>query len=254
MPDFGKALPAIRKRVKADLSRPGLPQRKVLATVVELLETTCMRIGNTEYARTNDSFGLTTLRDEHAKIGNGKVHFRFRGKSGLVHKLEVDDRRLAKIVKQCQDLPGYELFQYIDGDGEPCVVDSSDVHQYLRKITGLGFHGEGLSDVGGDGRVRHGARGDRFVQFGDRSEEEYRSRDKDDGRTSGKPPGHMPELYVHPAVLDAYADGTLLPAMQHAAGHANGSGSLRPEELCVMAIIQKRQETAQNLDFLSGAA
>jgi len=255
MPDFGKALPAIRKRVQADLSRPGLPRRKVLATVVELLETTCMRIGNTEYARTNDSFGLTTLRDEHAKIGNGKVHFRFRGKSGLVHKLEVNDRRLAKIVKQCQDLPGYELFQYIDGDGEPCVVDSSDVNRYLREIAGRDFTAKDFRTWAGTVECAMA-----LAEIGSFSSETEAKKNivaaiKTTAERLGNRPATCRNYYVHPAILDAYADGTLLPAMQHAAEHGNGTrGSLRPEELCVMAIIPKRQQTAQDLDFLSGAA
>jgi DNA topoisomerase-1 len=230
MPDFGKALPAIRKRVKADLSRPGLPRRKVLATVVELLETTCMR------------------------IGNGRVHFRFRGKSGLVHEVEVHGRRLAKIVKQCQDLPGYELFQYLEGDAEPSTVDSSDVNQYLREIAGRDFTAKDFRTWAGTVECAMA-----LAEIGPFSSETEAKGNivaaiKTTAERLGNRPATCRNYYVHPAILDAYADGTLLPAMRHAAQHGNGNGGLRPEELRVMAIIQKRQETAQNLDFLSGAA
>ena len=136
---FGKALPAIRRRVDKDLSRQGLPRDKVLATVVRLLEKTMMRVGNEEYARSNGSFGLTTLRDRHVRIDGARLQFRFKGKSSKEHFIELNDGRLAAIVRRCRDLPGYELFQYLDADGERCSIDSEDVHGYLREITGEDF-------------------------------------------------------------------------------------------------------------------
>jgi DNA topoisomerase-1 len=136
MIDFGKALPAIRKQVDAALKLPGLPREKVLATVVYLLQATMMRIGNEEYARNNNSFGLTTLRDRHVRIDGSEVEFHFRGKSGVRHSIKVDDPRLARIVKRSRDLPGQELFQYIDDGGEQCAIGSADVNEYLRTLTG----------------------------------------------------------------------------------------------------------------------
>ena len=139
MPEFGKMLPLIRHRAQHDLLKPGLPREKVLATVVRLLETTYIRIGNTEYAKQNKSFGLTTLRDRHVQIEGATVHFRFRGKSSQDHDIELHDRRLARIIRECQDLPGYELFQYLDEHGGQHTIDSNDVNSYLREITGAHF-------------------------------------------------------------------------------------------------------------------
>lgn len=136
---FSEALPAIRKRVDADLDRPGLPREKVLATVVRLLERTHIRVGNDEYAKSNRSFGLTTLRDQHVEITGSQLRFEFRGKSGKTHSVKLSDRRLARIVRQCQDIPGRELFQYIAEDGERYTIDSGDVNDYLREITGQDF-------------------------------------------------------------------------------------------------------------------
>src|SRR5947209_165723 len=133
---FGQALPVMRARVAADLQRHGLPREKVLAAIVRLMELTLFRVGNSEYARTNKSYGLTTLRDRHVAIEDSHVHLTFRGKSGLRREGDINDRRLARIIKACRDLPGYELFQYLDEDGERHTVGSEDVNAYLREITG----------------------------------------------------------------------------------------------------------------------
>jgi DNA topoisomerase-1 len=130
---FGTVLAIIRNRVREDLQRPGLPKEKVLATAVRLLETTFIRVGNDEYAKENASFGLTTMRGKHVRINGTKLMFRFRGKSGQEHTIELKDARLARIVQQCQDLPGYELFQYVNDAGEVCRIDSGDVNDYIRE-------------------------------------------------------------------------------------------------------------------------
>jgi DNA topoisomerase-1 len=135
LPQFARALPAIRRRVRADLRLPGMPRPKVLAAVVRLLETTCIRVGNEEYARDNDSFGLTTLRDRHVRPERGGVRLRFRGKSGVQHESEVTDTRLARIIRACQELPGEDLFQYLDDDGMVRDVRSEDVNAYIREIS-----------------------------------------------------------------------------------------------------------------------
>ena len=136
---FGHALPDIRKRVDRDLAQPGLPREKVLATVVRLLEMTMARIGNPEYARANRSFGLTTLRDRHVNVSGHTLRFRFSGKSGKAHDLKITDRRVAKIVRACQDIPGYELFRYLDEAEQAQDIDSADVNAHLREIAGADF-------------------------------------------------------------------------------------------------------------------
>jgi DNA topoisomerase-1 len=136
---FGTTLPAIRQRLDTDLALPGIPKEKVLAIVVRLLEATFIRIGNEEYARTNRSFGLTTLQGRHVEIDGSKIQFRFRGKSGKVHAVTLIDRRLARLVQRVRELPGQDLFQYVDDAGEPQSISSADVNEYLRAISGQDF-------------------------------------------------------------------------------------------------------------------
>jgi len=136
---FGRRLPAIRRRVAADLARAGLPREKVIATLVRLLDTTMMRVGNEEYARANGSYGLTTLRGRHATVRAGGVRFRFRGKSGVMHAVGVADRHVARVVRRCQGLPGQELFAYVADDGSVRDVGSGDVNEYLRAVAGSEF-------------------------------------------------------------------------------------------------------------------
>src|SRR5207249_4529200 len=146
---FAKALPDIRRRVEQDLKLPALPRRKVLATIVRLLERTFIRIGNEEYARENKSFGLTTLKNRHVKVRGAQVRFRFRGKSKRPHEVDVTDRRVAKVIAKCQDLPGQDLFQYLDGDGEVQDITSQDVNEYLRQIAGEDFTAKDFRTWGG---------------------------------------------------------------------------------------------------------
>lgn len=134
--EFGAALPAIRKKVREHLALPGLPREKVLAMIVRLLERTAIRVGNEKYARDNESFGLTTFRNKHVTVRGPRIEFGFKGKSGKVHKVALDDPKLAKLVRRCRDLPGYELFQYVDDAGETRSIGSADVNDYLREISG----------------------------------------------------------------------------------------------------------------------
>ncbi|MCB0077446.1 MAG: DNA topoisomerase IB [Anaerolineales bacterium] len=146
---FGEALPTIRARVDSDMRKRGLPREKVLAIVVSLLEATLIRVGNREYAEANDSYGLTTLRDKHAKIEGSTIHFNFVGKSGKPHSIAITDRRLARAVKQCREVTGYDLFQYIDDDGQRQTVGSGDVNDYLREVTGQDFTAKDFRTWGG---------------------------------------------------------------------------------------------------------
>lgn len=139
MLEFGAALPRIRRRVSRDLRQQGLPREKVLATIVRLLECTLIRVGNEEYARANGSFGLTTLRDRHVELKGATVQLEFRGKSGIVQKVSIADRSVARILRDCRDIPGQELFQWVDADGERRRIDSSDVNEYLREVSGGPF-------------------------------------------------------------------------------------------------------------------
>src|ERR1700680_4768170 len=137
---FGEALPKLRRNLKRDLALPGLPREKVLAVVVSILDATRVRIGNTEYARDNKSFGLTTLRNRHVSfIRDGRAVLNFRGKGGVQHEILIDDKRIAKIVRRCQEIPGQHLFQYINDDGQRCPIDSGQVNDYLREAMGNDF-------------------------------------------------------------------------------------------------------------------
>jgi len=156
MIDFARALPRIRRRVLRDMRRRGLPRAKVLATVVRLLETTLVRVGNEEYARQNRSFGLTTMRSRHARVRGARVAFVFRGKSGKEHAVDIEDRAIARIVKRCQDLPGQELFQYMDRDGTRHGVDSGDVNAYLRETAGSDFTAKDFRTLAGTVRAARG--------------------------------------------------------------------------------------------------
>jgi DNA topoisomerase-1 len=146
---FGEALPRIRERVKADLAMPGLPREKTLAIAVRLLDEALIRVGNAEYARENDSYGLTTLREDHADVSGSTVHFTFRGKSGKTQEIDVRDRRVARNISRMQDLPGEHLFQYLDADGEPHAIGSEDVNAYLQEIVGEAFTAKDFRTWGG---------------------------------------------------------------------------------------------------------
>ncbi|PTB22355.1 DNA topoisomerase [Trinickia symbiotica] len=139
MAAFGRALPRIRARVTRDLKRPGMPREKVVAAIVKLLDATLIRVGSEEYARENGSYGLTTLRKKHVKVGPGQVRFRFRGKSGIEHDVPIDDMRVKRIVRRCAELPGHDLFQYLDETGDRHSVGSADVNDYLREASGADF-------------------------------------------------------------------------------------------------------------------
>jgi len=233
---FARALPRIRARTAADLEKPGLPREKVLAAVVQLLEKTLIRVGNDEYARENGSFGLTTMRDQHAKVNGSTVRFEFRGKSGIQHAVDLHDRRLARIVKACRDIPGNELFQYIDAENRRQVVDSADVNAYLREITGQDFTAKdfrtwagtvlaakALAEVAG---FRSAAEAKRKVVRAIESVAKRLGNTKDVCR----------KCYVHPAIIDAYMDGATLATIASRVARMT-RGSLSREEAAVVRLI-----------------
>ncbi|HEX6415572.1 MAG TPA: DNA topoisomerase IB [Burkholderiales bacterium] len=205
MPAFASALSRIRRRVREDLALPGLPRDKVLATVVRLLEATRMRVGNEEYARANQSFGLTTLRTRQVRLQGSKMQFRFRGKSGVWHVFALCDRRLAAIVRRMRDLPGYELFQYVDGDGVTRAVDSDDVNAYLKGIAGEEFTSKDFRTWAGTVLAAQALQ--RVGKSGlSRAIEEV-------ARALGNTKAVCRNCYIHPAIIEAHRDGTLAQAL-----------------------------------------
>jgi DNA topoisomerase-1 len=240
---FGTVLALIRRNVGQDLDRAGLPREKVLATVVRLLETTFIRVGNDEYAKENDSFGLTTLRSRHVRIDGATLLFSFRGKSGLEHTIELTDARLARIVRQCRELPGYELFRYVNEAGEIGRVDSADVNCYIRKLCGQDFTAKDFRTWAGTvlaARELHSAGPPASATAAKRT---VVKAIKTVARRLGNRPATARKYYIHPAIPDAYADGTLFPAM--ARGEEQNTAyaglGLRPEEYSVMVLIAEYQ-------------
>jgi DNA topoisomerase I len=214
---FAQALPRIRARAAADLRRAGLPREKVLAVVVQLLEKTLIRVGNEEYARHNKSFGLTTMREKHAKINGSKVRFEFRGKSGVEHAIDLREKRLARIVRACRDLPGYELFQYVDVNGRRQVIDSADVNAYVREVSGQDFTAKDFRTWGGTVLAARAlaARGPADSQAEAkrnivRAIDEVAERLRNTTAVSRK-------SYIHPAILDAYLLGVTIESGDEAA-------------------------------------
>src|SRR5688572_19315843 len=225
MLSFARALPRIRRRVRHDLALPGLPRNKVLAAVVRLLETTRMRVGNEEYARANDSFGLTTLRVRQVRVQGSTMSFRFRGKSGVWHQFALNDRRLAAIVRRMRDLPGYELFQYLDEQGETRAVDSADVSDYLKEISVVEFSNKDFRSWAGTVLAAQALH--ELGEPADRSK--LAQAIEEVARQLGNTKRVCRKCYIHPAVIDAYLEGRLARAM-------NGGGV----EACVQRLLKRR--------------
>jgi DNA topoisomerase-1 len=237
--DFGKALPDIREQVRADLRRHNLPREKVLAAVVRLLETTYVRIGNETYARENESFGLTTLRDKHVNVDGNTLRFRFNGKSGKEHRFAINDPKLAKIVKRSRDLPGQPLFQYEDDDGENHEIESTDVNAYLRSITGEDFTAKDFRTWAGTllaieqlrdlDPPESDAEANREIVCAVDAVASCLSNTRAVCRTS----------YIHPAVLEAYRNGSLKAQSDKARRWKPGNGvDLDQNERLLLAVLE----------------
>jgi DNA topoisomerase-1 len=241
---FAEALPRIRGRCDADLARPGLAREKVLAAVVRLLELTLIRVGNDEYARLNRSFGLTTLRDRHARIDGPAVRFRFRGKSGKPHEVGLRDRRLAGVVRRCQELPGQELFQFVDEDGEVRDVASEDVNAYIRDASGGDFTAKDFRTWAGTVLAYRALRALQ-PHSGDRSpQRNVVEAIRQTADQLGNTPAIARGSYVHPAVLEAYLAGSIRGALVEAAEEqaTPPSGATPREESAVRALLRQRLE------------
>ena len=235
---FAQALPAIRRRTNRDLLQSGLPREKVLAAVVQLLEKTLIRVGNEEYARQNGSVGLTTMKDGHAKVQGGRVRFEFRGKSGIEHAIDLEDRRLAKIVKACRDLPGYELFQYVDSEGRRQAIDSADVNAYLREITGEDFTAKDFRTWAGTVLAAQA-----LAEVATFTSQREAKRNvvhaiESVAKRLGNTKAVCRKCYIHPAILDSYMDGATIQTIKARARLARGM--LSGEEAAVVGMIEKR--------------
>ena len=239
---FGEALPRLRQRVEQDMARPGLPREKVLATVVRLLETTLIRVGNHSYARDNQSFGLTTMRDRHVKISGATLQFQFRGKGGKYHTVRLNDRRLATIVKRCQDIPGYELFQYHDDTGQRQALDSADVNAYLRDMSGQDFTAKDMRTWAGT--VAAACALWQLDAFESQTQAKNNVAQAMDtvAKQLGNTRAICRKCYVHPSIIEAYFDRSLFeirpPQPKQTAGAA--PSSLYPEEAVVLAFLKQR--------------
>ena len=240
--EFVHSLPRIRRRIKRDLGLPGLCREKVLATVVQLLAISRIRVGNEEYARENKSYGLTTMKNRHAQVRGARIKFEFRGKSGKEHVVEVEDRRVAKIVRACQELPGQELFQYIDDAGQKHTVDSGAVNDYLRATTGQDFTAKDFRTWAGTVAAAVELR-----RLGPADSETALKRSvvaaiKATAQSLGNTPAVCRKSYIHPAIIESYLDGSLLSLL-------NGSGKTNPSPL-----RQLRSDEFAVLRFLKHAA
>jgi len=225
--DFGASLPALRAQIDRDMRKQGLPRAKVIATIVHLLETTMIRVGNDEYAKSNKSYGLTTLKDKHAQVRGDQLRFVFTGKSGKSWRLTVKDRRVAKVVKAAQDLPGQRLFQYLDDDGVAQQVTSTDVNAYLREISGSDITAKDFRTWGGT--VLAAAQLTALAGADDKltAKANVKHAIEEVSGSLGNTPTICRKCYVHPALIESYLDGGLkLPRSKRQGLSAHEAGVL----------------------------
>jgi DNA topoisomerase-1 len=239
---FGHVLPTIRARVQADLQRSGLPREKVLAAIVRLLETTLMRVGNEEYAQSNKSFGLTTLRNRHVRVKGRSLTLDFRGKHGVNHHVDLEDKRLAGIVRQCQDLPGQELFQFVDEAGERHALGSSDVNRYLQEISGETISAKDFRTWAGTNLAALALQELAAATEGLPPKKNLLRAVEAVAKMLGNTPAICRKCYIHPAIFDGYLDGSLLTALKHRAREelAQGVSALTPDEAAVTGFLAHR--------------
>jgi DNA topoisomerase I len=239
---FGRMLPAIRAKVQEHMALRGLPREKVLATIVNLLETTLIRIGNPDYARQNKSYGLTTLRDPHVKVNGSELRFRFKGKSGKEWRLQVKDRRVARIVRACQDLPGQHLFQYVDEEGERQAVTSSDVNAYLKEITGHDVTAKDFRTWAGTVLAAMALQEVEAFDSEAKAKKNIRAAIEQVAARLGNTPTICRKCYIHPEVLTSYVEGSLLLDVKQEVENElrDELARLKPEEAAVLGLLQSR--------------
>ena len=227
---FARALPRIRRRVARDLGLPGLPRDKALATIVRLLEATFIRIGNAEYARENESFGLTTLRERQARVNGSTLRLRFKGKSGVPHEVEYTDRHIARIVEHMQDLPGEELFQYLDEKGEPHPIESDDVNAYLKSIAGADFTSKDFRTWAGTLLCLRALRRLAAPASAAAGRREVAQAVQAVAKELRNTKAVCRKCYIHPTVIDTYLDGRL-----------QGAAGSRSDQAALIALLEKKQ-------------
>ena len=242
MMQFAQSLPAIRAKIDEDLGHQGLSRDKVLATVVRLLEITLIRVGNEEYARDNGSFGLTTMRTRHVDITGSTVKFHFRGKSGKEHAVKIHDRRLARVVQRCNDLPGEVLFQYLDDEGERHSVESSDVNDYLRRISGADFTAKDFRTWAGTVLAAQALRALAAFDTKAAARKNIVEAVKSVSGRLGNTPSVCRKCYVHPQIFDSYLEGHLVSTLQQRAEQEprDNPTSLSSEEAAVLMLLRDR--------------
>jgi DNA topoisomerase I len=244
MIDFARALPIIRAKINADLALPGLRRVKVLAAVVRLLETTLIRVGNEEYAKTNHSFGLTTLLDKHVQIKGATAHFQFRGKSGVHHEIDVNDPRLVRIIRRCHDLPGHELFQFVDEEGATHLIDSAAVNEYLHEIAGGEFTAKDFRTWAGTVLAAEALRACEACEAMRQRKRNVVAAVEETAGRLGNTVAVCRKCYIHPAVVEAYLDGSLAQAFNRPARkNRTTADGLRDEEGAVLAFLQRRLQS-----------
>ncbi|MFZ0115498.1 MAG: DNA topoisomerase IB [Xanthobacteraceae bacterium] len=239
---FADTLPSIREKVGEHMALRGLPREKVLATVVHLLESTLIRVGNDDYAKQNNSYGLTTLKNRHVAVDGNEVRFRFTGKSGKRWSLRVRDRRIAKIIKACQELPGQELIQYVDEEGNCRDVTSTDVNDYLREITGKDITAKDFRTWAGTVLAAMALNELESFDSAAQAKRNLRGAIEKVSARLGNTPTICRKCYVHPEVLNSYIDGNLVLELKSKAESELRSGmeSLKPEEAAVLALLRSR--------------
>lgn len=240
--EFARVLPSIRRKVRADLRATSLSRERVLAVVVTLLERTLIRVGNDEYARANGSYGLTTMQDRHARVQGGRVRFRFRGKSGVFQEVLLEDPQLARSVRRCQELPGQTLFQYVDEDRTQQTIDSADVNDYLRSVAGDDFTAKDFRTWAGTVMAAAAlAAIERATSESGRKKNVVRAIETVAARL-GNTKAVCRKCYVHPAILEAYQDGTTIELVRRARATtaSHRSAQLSAEERAVVVLLKRR--------------
>jgi len=239
---FAKVLPEIRRRVDVDLSLPGLPREKVLAAIVRLLETTLMRVGNEEYAQSNKSFGITTLRNRHVRVRGKSITFDFRGKHGITHHVDLTDPRLARIVDRCQHLPGQDLFQFIDDEDVTHSVGSSDVNRYLQEISGTDITAKDFRTWAGTNLAALALQELAAATEPLPPKKSVLRAVEAVSKLLGNTPAICRKCYIHPAIFDGYLDGSLLDTLKKRATEelSQGVDKLKPEEAAVTGFLAHR--------------
>jgi len=242
MAAFGRALPRVRRRVGQDLAHPPLSKDKVLAAIVWLLEATSMRIGSEAYARVNGSFGLTTLRNRHVTVSGTALRFRFRGKGGTVHEVGIRDRRLARVVARCEALPGQELFQYLDENGEPRRIESADVNAYLQRAAGIPITAKDFRTWTGTLIAFHELRSRPApLAAGVRPRTVVTLSAEAVAEVLGNTPAVSRQSYIAPLVVEAYLAGSLPPGRVRRVdpGTPTGRAIGRREELALVHFLER---------------